>query len=184
MAVDASKVTVATYGEFWIATANTAYPTDPTNPAASGYSNIGHTSPDNPFVVKRSGGDITVLASWQSSSLRSSTAPITYSITMTALQADENVLNFYYGGGSKDGTTKRWKVPAAAAAQPTTLFVTIKDATNSNLAKHWYFANAVGLGADDTSSATDAFMTYPLEFSILSEVSDLTTLFEIDAGLS
>lgn len=184
--IDGSKVTVASYGEFWVNAVGTDYPTDPTDPGGETvpWINIGHTSADNPFVVKRGGGDVTTLGTWQTPNLRSSVAPITYSIDFTALQADETVLKFYFGGGSKDGTTKRWKVPAAGTAQPTALFVVIKDGTNSNAAKYWYFANADGLGSDDTTSATDDFMGYPLSFNILSDPGDLTTLFEIDAGLS
>lgn len=178
MSLDNSKVLIATQGTFWTAAVDTAYPASPDSPGAP-WANLGHTSADNPFTVKRDGGDVTTNGTWQSPNLRTSTAPITYSIQFTALQADANVFKFYFGGGTLDGSTPaRWIVPTSPASQATALYVILQD-TGASINRHWYFPNTSVIGSDDAAAATDDFLGFPLSFTILNDVT-LSGLFGID----
>lgn len=178
MALDGTKVTIATTGDFYTAAVDTAYPATPNSPGAP-WVRIGHSSADNPFTVTRGGGDVTQNDTWQTPGLRTSIAAITYTINMIALQGDANVFKLYFGGGALDASTpQRWVVPTNPAAQATALFVVLND-TGAGVTRHWYFPNTTAIGSDNIDSATNDFMHFPISFSILNDVS-LGGLFAID----
>jgi hypothetical protein len=182
MALSDSKVVIAGVGHFYTKVAGSVYPTTPTNPTgADGWVELGHTSADNPLTVKRSGGDVTTNGTWQNPSLRTSVAPVSYSVEFTGLQVDTTTLTFYYGGGSGDPSTTGFIVPTNPAPQNTALFVRIIDATNSNVERYWHFPTTSVIGSDDNSFATDDFAGYPLSFTVLNDTT-LGGLFKIMAA--
>jgi hypothetical protein len=176
MALDDDAVLIAKEGHIYVAPAGTARPSSLTSPGAP-WVESGHTSLDSPLSLSRDGGDTTTKGTWQKASLRSDVAPVTYAWAWKLLQQDELSFQLYYGGGSVDGGSGDFIVPAQPAAQEKALFIRIIDG-----ATEWYrYAPLVAIiGSDSVDDATDDFEAMPVKATILTpDTDDLAGLFAI-----
>ena len=160
-----SSVILPAEGRFYIAPVGTAKPTTTAVPSAP-WTEVGHTTFEDPLVVERDGGDVTVLRSWQASAVRSSIEGITYKLTFGLLEHDDLAMNLYYGGGAVNATTDEFEVPKTPAAQPKALFVRLIDG-----AATWsrYFSLTEIIGSDDEEFDPEELLFLPVTATVLDD---------------
>lgn len=87
-------------GHFYLADVGTAAPADLSTIDDATWTDIGHTSADNVFGMTSDGGDVTVLQTLQSSSVRTSTAPVVETFNISLDQFDVDALKLYFGANA------------------------------------------------------------------------------------
>jgi hypothetical protein len=71
---------------------------------ATGWANLGHTAREDNVSLGKDGGDVSTVGTWQTSALRTTVDPITYTLAINALQVSNETLTLYFGGGNDAGT--------------------------------------------------------------------------------
>lgn len=168
MARDKSVVFVPAKGEYWLAPAGTAFPTDPDDPGAGAWVEIGHTSRDTPMQVSRDGGETTALGSWQDANLRSEVAAITYRIAFNLLQYDETGLKLYYGANAAV-VSGRVRPPKSPVATESALFIRIIDGAK---AQYRHYKRVSIIGADSEEFDVAQLASLPVAATILGDEND------------
>lgn len=174
MALADSAVLVPGTGQVFIAPAGTSKPTDLTDPETP-WEELGHTSIDDGVTIARDGGDSNILGTWQNPALRDRRDPVTFAVTATLLQSDNNSLALYFGGGdiSEDGM---FGVPAVSVPQDRAMYIRIIDGEN----ELGIFLPRVAVASDDDVELdVENFMGYPIRATVLSETG--TNLMEFFA---
>jgi hypothetical protein len=165
MSLDSGVVIVPGVGHFYTRAVSGAYPTDPADPTASGWVEVGHTSRENPMQVSRDGGDQTILGSWQNPTLRTSTDTVTTSLAFTLLQYDNENMALYYGSNSEvDGGTGRLKVAKSPSPTEAALFVRIIDGTKE---QYRYYEKVSIIAADAEEFDVESLAGMPVAATIL-----------------
>lgn len=131
------------------------------------YVSLGHTSQDNLLTPGQDGGDVTTSGSWQKKVLKTTQAPVVESFTIPSIQLlDNDVLNYYYGGGDATGTDK-WVGPAnPAPIEKRVVVVFIDDGTK--VAGLWWPKASI-TRADAMTFALDKPTEIPLKFTRLDQ---------------
>lgn len=132
----------------------------------SAYTEVGHTSPDSPLQMNRSGGDVTTLGSWQQDNIDSSQAAVTWAMAYSLLQYDTNSLKLYHGSNanvSSDGMVQT----SLAGPAPTenAMFLTIK---NGQKAQYRHIPRVSTIAADGENFDTSKLAAMPVQSSFLS----------------
>jgi hypothetical protein len=130
----------------------------------SAYTEIGHTSPDNPLQMNRSGGDVTTLGSWQADSIDSSQAAVSWSMAYSLLQYDAFSLKLYHGSNSNVAADGMVQVSQAPTATENALFLIIK---NGNKAQVRHVPRVSTIAADGENFDTSKLAELPVQSSFL-----------------
>lgn len=177
---------VAGFGHIWTGTVGTA--TKPTlanlntfvsaGTVPATWTHFGHTDEEDPLAFGQDGGDSTVLRSWQTVSLRTSTDPTTDYFTIKSLQLLDNaVLNLYYGGG--DATVQNeFALPDSPAPVERAVAVVIIDGTTPAC---FYVPRASIIRDDAMEFAVDDKTKVPLRFTILQASGQKRAIWISDA---
>jgi hypothetical protein len=125
---------------------------------------LGHTSRENNVTLAKSGGERTQYGSWQEDVLKESVAPITWQVTVNALQIDNTVLTMYFGGGdtSQPGY---YGMPKTSTPQERAFLLVLLDSTAV-----WplWFPMASVLGGDGPQFGPTGITEWSLVNTILS----------------
>jgi hypothetical protein len=135
---------------------------------ATGWTNMGHTSRDDNVSLGRDGGDVTTVGTWQASALRTSVAPITYTLTLNALQANNETFQLYFGGGSIAGTDY-YDMPDNATAQDRALYVVFVDGTKR---LPLWVPKASIIGSDAVEADPEDFLQFNLSATFVKHATD------------
>lgn len=180
MARDKNLTIVPGKGEYWLAAPGTAFPTDPDDPAASGYEEVGHTSRDAPMQVSRDGGESTPKGSWQDPNMRTDVSPVTYKVAFSLLQHDKKGLKLYHGANSLE-TARGIKPPKKPQPTEATLFMRIID---GGRAQYRHYDRTEILGADSEEFDVENLAGLPVAATILgAEDSDYLGEITVPAGM-
>lgn len=138
---------------------DTITPSAPTAP----WSNMGHTSRENNAAITKEGGETSVIGSWQTASLRTSSTPITYGLTVSALQLDNTIAAWYFGGG--DATQPGYfGIPKTSAPAEIALALLLID--GSRRAGLWLPRVSV-IGGDGPEFNPEGLLEFQLVINIL-----------------
>lgn len=163
MALDATVTLVPGFGHYYTAPAGTAFPANPKSPA-SPWSEVGHTTSDNPLQVSTDGGDVTVLRSWQSAALRTTRDPIVKTYAFNLLQYDAASLKLYYGSNATTDTNGNIVEAATPAGTDAAIFVRIVDGAN----EQYRYCSSVNIYAADAESFdVSALLSMPVAATLL-----------------
>jgi hypothetical protein len=190
MALDSDAVTLATRGYFFINDTVGAEPPADTiaeldaldltaATLATGWRNIGHTSRETNATFARDGGDVTTLGSWQADALFTSTAPVTQTVTFSALQTSNDVLLAFYGGG--DITDEDvFVLPDSPVPLEKALWLAIESGSQRE-ARWW---GKVSLSAADSQEVgPESLVEYALTATVLKGTSiDLGRIYRTGIG--
>jgi hypothetical protein len=132
----------------------------------SAYTEIGHTSPDNPLQMNRDGGDVTTLGSWQQDNVDQSTAAVNWAMAFSLLQYDITSMKLYHGSNAivgADGSVQS----NLAGPSPTEAaeFLIVKNGAKAQ-ARHYPRVSIIA--ADGESFDTSKLAEMPVQASILS----------------
>jgi hypothetical protein len=179
MATNNAAVILPAEGRFYIADTSATKPTTTAVPSAP-WTEVGHTSFEDPLVIERDGGDITTLRSWQASALRTSVEGITYKLTFNLLEWDDLAMNLYFGGGAVDATLDEFLAPKTPAAQSKSLFIRLIDgATVTSM----YFPTVEIIGSDDIEFDPEELLFLPVTATVIDD-ADVAYLFTIKSALT
>jgi hypothetical protein len=131
----------------------------------SAYSEIGHTSSDNPLQMNRSGGDVTTQDSWQASGIDSSQAPVSWSMAYSGLQYDVPTLKLYHGSNanvSADGMVQT--NPSGPTATENAMFLAIRNGSKAQIR---HVPRVSTIAADGENFDTSKLAELPLQSSFL-----------------
>lgn len=128
-------VLVPNTGYVFVATAGTPKPELPLDirnlntlkqSVGTAWSSIGHTSLENGITHETEGDDPEVLGSWQNPSLRTTSPPRVYSVTLALADFTLDTYRLYYGGGdvAPDGS---FVIPATPTPQERALLIVAVD---------------------------------------------------------
>ncbi len=106
MALDSDNVRVAVSGAVYVAPTGTTAPTDSSTALNAAFTDLGFISADG--IAESIDRSTNQIRAWQNGSLvREVTSEGTYSVTLTFLETNQDVLELYYGasitGGALDG---------------------------------------------------------------------------------
>lgn len=106
MALDSANVRVAVTGAVYVAPTGTTAPTDSSTALNAAFVDLGYVSADG--IAETIDRTTNQIRAWQAGSLvREVTSEGTYSVSMTFLETNQEVLELYYGasitGGALDG---------------------------------------------------------------------------------
>lgn len=165
MALTDEATLVPAVGEYWFHyTVNTAPPTDPENPAADGYVDLGHTALEDPFTIASEGGEQTVLGTWRNRSLRTVYSPRTESVAFVLQQWEEENYRLYYGSNAALDVNGYVMVPDNPVPTEGTLFTLIRD--GDEVLPLWFPRVSI-FRADDITADPEAFMGLPVRATVL-----------------
>lgn len=169
MTADATALVIPGHGTVYKAPANTAMPTGGLSAFTlagtppTGWVSLGHTSVDNTVAFGIDGGDATVLNTWLQDGVRTVYAATNWSLTVNALQVDEDNLDLAFNGAFD--TDDGYIVPGSNTGTSTALFVLCQDGTGQ---LGFYIPNTSTKLGDAPSIDTAKFFEMPLSASILS----------------
>ncbi len=138
---------------------DTVVPTGPGNWAC-----LGHTSRDNLPAYNKDGGDITTTGSWFIDAIDSTQDPITWSLTINALQSDPTTLGLAFPGGVLSATNGTYDIGTVSQA-PCSLLVLLIGGTKR---RAFYHPNTLTSLGDAPEIAVDAYFELQLQASLLS----------------
>jgi|TARA_R110000796_G_scaffold130721_1_gene246389 hypothetical protein len=102
MALDSDAVRVAVSGSVYVGPVGTAPPTDSGSVLEAGFKDLGYLSSDG--ISEDFGRETTTVKGWQNgATLREITSGGTYSVSMTFLETNLDVLELYFGATITDG---------------------------------------------------------------------------------
>lgn len=106
MALDSANVRVAVSGAVYVAPSGSTAPTDSSTALDAAFSDLGYVSSDG--ISETIDKTTNQIRSWQNGALvREVVSEGTYSVTMTFIETNQDVLELYYGasitGGALDG---------------------------------------------------------------------------------
>lgn len=106
MALDSDNVRVAVSGAVYVAPTGTTAPTDSSTALNAAFTDLGYVSADG--IAETIDRSTNQIRAWQNGSLvREVTSEGTYTVSMTFLETNQDVLELYYGatitGGALDG---------------------------------------------------------------------------------
>jgi len=185
MAVDATKLIIPGHGTVFQSAANAALPSNPldafslTIDGPVGWSNLGHTSKANTIAFTKEGGEATQIDTFLADAVRVINASNQWSVTIPALQFDEDVLDLAFNG-DWDPETNGYIIPGSASAVEAGLFILLED--NTGKLGFWLPNTSVTLG-EAPSIDTENFLELPLTASILSASSDVMPAANGKAGI-
>lgn len=133
---------------------------------AGPYTEVGHTSIDNPMQENRTGGDVTTYDTWQASGVESSTAPVTKAVAFSLHQYDVANMKLYYGANSAvDATDGSILEPqGSASATQAALFLLVFN--GSKAMTRWFPRTSI-IAADAESFDTTKLAEMPVAATIL-----------------
>ena len=171
MALDDEKTLIIAAANIYTADVDTKAPTVTaykTNKeqALTGWTNIGHTSVDNPFKIAREGGEATSKGSLQKKKLRTSISEVSYSVEISLEQFDVPSIKRYLGQNATvvDGITYAKSKPTAENAA---LLIVVEDEGNVlfiHAGKTSIVANGDLEGAD-----IENLVNIPIKFNVLED---------------
>lgn len=162
---DDATLNVST-GDVWIHDVGTAFPGDISDPAASGWTRVGHTSVDDILSISSEGGETTVLQTLQSKSLRTKKSAKTTTYTITVMQWDFYTLQLYYGTQSPLEASGIAAGLLAIPDDPTPLQKAVVIVVwDGDTPFAWYAPKADIIGGDDPS-LTDTTSLAGLQINI------------------
>ncbi len=170
MAVDSTKLIIPGHGAVYQAAQNTSPGLNPLSKfslmstTVSGWTHLGHTSKANTIAFSKEGGEPTSLDTFLADAVRVINSSNAWSVTVPALQFDENVLDLAFNG-DWDAATGGYVVPGTTSPVETALFIYFEDNTGS--LGFWLPSTSVTLG-EAPSVDTENFLELPLSASILS----------------
>lgn len=170
MSIDISEAIIPGKGTVFIAPKNTPLPTggldDFSLTAAtvnSVWQNIGHTSKSDQVSFSKEGGEGETKETWLSDSARVIYSTVKWSVTIAALQINEQNLNLAFNGGFNT-SKKGYIVPASPKATEMAIFILAED----NTAKMGIHIPAASFTMDDAPSfASDDFLSLKLKAALL-----------------
>lgn len=162
MALNDALVVVPGQGFLYEAPVGTPRPTNLTDPE-SPWTNLGHSSIDDNVVFARDGGDSNILGTWQNPALRDRRDPVTFSVTVTLQQIDNNSLALYFGGGD-DSVAGIFSVPATSVPQEKALYIRIVDGDTEVAV---FIPKTAIASDDDVELDVENFVGFPIRASIL-----------------
>ena len=134
--------------------------------ALTGWTNIGHTSAENPFKITKGGGDVSTKGSLQKKKLRTSISDVSYSLEISLEQFDAPSIKRYLGANAVtvDGITYAKSKPTA---EHCALLIVIEDEGNICLI-HAGKCDIVANGDLDVNNVED-LVSLPVKFEILED---------------
>lgn len=146
---------------------------------ATGWTNLGHTAREDNVSLGREGGEVASVGTWQVAALRTTVTPITYTLTLNALQIGNEVLRLYFGGGSIAGTDM-YDLPDNPVAQDRSMFVVFVD--GSKRLPLWVPKASI-IGSDAVEVDPEDFMQFNLAATFVKNSTDpIGRLFGADLG--
>jgi len=137
---------------------------DTTVPSGSGnWVCLGHTSRENLPAYSKDGGDVNTFGSWFNDAIDSTTDPITWSLTINALQSDATTLGLAFGGGvlnAEDGTFDIGTV----SQTPCSLLILMIGGVKRRALYHPNTLTSIG---DAPEIAVDSYFEIQLQASLL-----------------
>lgn len=168
MATDSTKLIIPGKGTIFHSVANLALPDNPltafnlTGTPPTGFKNLGHTSKDNSVSFSREGGEPTTLGTWLEDAVRTIYSAVAWSLSIPALQFDDDVLDLAFNGDF-DPDTGGYIVPGSSKPTEAGLFLLMQD--NSGKLGFWIPNTSVTLG-EPPSVDKETFMELPLAAAI------------------
>lgn len=180
---DATTLVIPGHGTVFKAPANTAMSAGGladftlTGTPPTGWVSLGHTSIQNTVAFATNGGDASVLGTWIDDAVRTIYAATDWSLTVNALQVDQENLDLAFNGefDADDG----YIVPGTNQGTSTALFVLCQDGTGK---LGFYIPNTSTKLGDAPSIDPTNFFELPLSASILA--SDGTSIPPLIDGRS
>lgn len=162
MGMSDQAVVIPGQGFLYTAPVGTPRPTNLTDPE-SPWENLGHSSIDDNVTFARDGGDSNIMGTWQNPALRDRRDAVTFAVTVTLQQIDNNSLGLYFGGG--DGSVAGvFTVAANAVPQEKALYIRIIDGDN----EVGVYIPKTAIGSDDdVEFDVENFVGFPIRASIL-----------------
>lgn len=185
MAVNANAMIVPGNGTLFHAPIGTALPTNPleaftlTGTPPTTWTNLGHTSRENTVAFGREGGDATSLGTWLMDATSTVYSPVSWSLSIPALQFDQDVLDFAFNGDF-DENTGGYIIPGQTAAVKTQLFLLMQD--NSGKLGFWLPNTEVTL-AEPPGVDRENYLELPLTASINGAANDVIPAVDGRAGI-
>lgn len=171
MALNSNSTLVVKTGRFYFAPVGTVAPSD-LGEIPSAWKEVGHTSVDDILSWATEGGEKTVLASLQSSSLRSTTSARTESFSVSLLQWDKETLPFYFGSNMKliSGSSIFHGVASNPTPVKRALLIVLEDGQN----KFAIYAPSaeIARGDDLSIDSTEDLAALPITISLLNHESN------------
>jgi len=133
------------------------------------WTEIGHTSKDSPLQVNRSGGDTTVLDTWQESGVDASTAATQFALAYTLLQYDVDSMKLYYGSNAT--FAENGMLQTAAANPAATEHALLLQILNGNKAEWRHYPRVSTIAADGENFDTTKLAGMPIKSTILSSAT-------------
>lgn len=134
-------------------------------PSGSGnWACLGHTSRENLPSYNKDGGDINTYGSWYIDAIDSTTDPITWTLTINALQSDATTLGLAFPGGLLNPTLGTYDIGTVSQA-PCSLLVLLIGGTKR---RAFYHPNTLTSLGDAPEIAVDSYFELQLQASLLS----------------
>lgn len=130
------------------------------------WTEIGHTSKDSPLQVNRSGGDTTVLDTWQESGVEASTAATQFALAYTLLQYDVASMKLYYGSNATFGANGM--VQTSKQNPAATEHALLLQILNGNKAEWRHYPRVSTIAADGENFDTTKLAGMPIKSTLLS----------------
>ncbi|MFD5864356.1 hypothetical protein ACFWGP_05355 [Agromyces sp. NPDC127015] len=177
MTADASTLVIPGKGTVFTAAAGVKPPADPfgtggftlTGTPPTGWKNLGHTSKANTIAFSKEGGEKESIDTFLADAVRVVYSAAAWSVTIPALQFDQDVLDLAFNG-DWDDTTGGYIIPGSSAPTEAALFLYFKD--NTGALGFWIPNTSVTLG-EPPSVDTAAFMELPLAAAIQSAAESI-----------
>lgn len=129
----------------------------------TGWKNFGHTSRENAVGLSKDGTDPETKGTWQKPNLRQTAGTTTWSLSIPALQLDNQVLGLYFGNGDITDPDA-FHVIANASQQEKGFFLVLVDG-NTRRALH---LPKVSVGSDDAPEFDpENFIEFSLKATVL-----------------
>lgn len=183
MSVDASKLVIPGHGTVFTAPPNTIPPSNPLDVFTlqgqpSPWTNLGHTSKANTIAFTKEGGEKESIHTFLADAVRTTTAAITWGVTIPALQFDADNLNLAFNG--KFNPSTGGYIVATAEPVEAALFLYFADTTGS--LGFWIPNTVISLG-DAPSIDTTQFLELQLAASIQSAANEIIPAVGDRAGV-
>jgi hypothetical protein len=184
VSADATTLVIPGHGTVFTATVNTLPPTTPlteftlTGEVPDGWTSLGHTSKANTIAFTKEGGEQESLGTFLQDNVRTTTASVSWGVTIPALQFDEENLALAFNGDF-DPVTGGYTVTSPAPVERA-LFVLFRDVSAS--LGFWIPNTVVTLG-DAPSVDTANFFELPLSVKIQSAGPSIITPVDGRSGV-
>lgn len=137
---------------------------NPDSPS-EGWTWLGSTSKENPISLEMSGGDVTVLDTWDTPGMRSNKSTTAWTMTIAALSMSKDMFEHAFPGGKWDEGEQTYEVPNSDKTVDKAVMIVMEDPQRGYLGL--YFSKGSVSIAGTPKIMTDNFMEVPIQVKVL-----------------